>query len=297
MADSRHRQVARSARRLTGTTRLLLPAVGLLTVVAAGAAVVVHEEGPSADTAVPIADLFSVASGPQKSTAAPQPNASQKPIEAAPRSEVVSRSAERAPLPNEAAAEAKIEGERFAVASLEIHADAKGSSPVLAEVASGDTVDITGVKDGEWAQIIHKGLPRWVEAKRIASEMPLGTTPCASGSAPENGLRPDTIKVHRAVCAKFPSIATYGGLANRGEHATGQAIDIMTAGNTAIGYQIADFVRANAAKLGISQVIWYQKIWTVQRSGDGWRPMSSRGGATANHMDHVHVTTYGSAAR
>ncbi len=74
---------------------------------------------------------------------------------------------------------------------------------------------------------MHKDLPRWVVAKDIAKDMPLGTAPCASGSGSERGLQPDTIKVHRAVCLLFPSVTRYGGMAGRGEHATGQAIDIM----------------------------------------------------------------------
>jgi hypothetical protein len=28
-------------------------------------------------------------------------------------------------------------------------------------------------------------------------------------------------------------------------------------------------------------------------AGGGWRPMDDRGSSTANHMDHVHVTTFG----
>jgi hypothetical protein len=207
----------------------------------------------------------------------------------------ISRSAERAPLPNEADAEAKVKGTRFAVSDLEVHAAAESSSPVLANVASGKTVDITGVTKGEWAQIIHKGLPRWVEAKALVKEMPLGTSPCASGSGAERGLQPDTIKVHRAVCAKFPSIVRYGGVAGRGEHATGQALDIMVGTGNPIGYDIAAFLQEHRAELGIEYIIWHQHIWRPATSG-AWRSMSNRGGATANHMDHVHVTTYGNAA-
>ncbi|MCW2830226.1 MAG: ligand-binding protein, partial [Aeromicrobium sp.] len=205
----------------------------------------------------------------------------------------VSRSAERAPLPNVAAVEDKIEGLRYAVSPLEIHADAKGSSPVLATVDTGDTVDITGKTEGDWAQIIHKGVPRWVEAAAIAKAMPLGTRPCPSAS--ESGLQPDTVKVLRAVCAKFPSIGSYGGIAGRGEHATGHALDIMVGVGNPIGDEVAAFLQENRAKLGIEYLIWKQRIWRPATSGS-WRGMSNRGGATANHLDHVHVTTYGSSA-
>ena len=53
--------------------------------------------------------------------------------------------------------------------------------------------------------------------------------------------------------------------------------------------QVANFVRENAAAFGVSYVIYSQSIWSVERSGEGWRGMSDRGSATANHYDHVHV--------
>jgi hypothetical protein len=117
---------------------------------------------------------------------------------------------------------------------------------------------------------------------------------CASGSAVEAGLTPDGIRVHRAVCALFSGVVGWGGrTGSGGEHSTGQALDIMIGSNSSLGSQIAAYVRANASALGVSEVIWAQKIWTVQRSSEGWRPMSDRGSPTANHYDHVHVTVYG----
>jgi hypothetical protein len=59
-----------------------------------------------------------------------------------------------------------------------------------------------------------------------------------------------------------------------------------------LGSAIADYVRAHAGELGVSEVIWAQRIWTVQRSSEGWRPMEDRGSTTANHYDHVHVSVY-----
>ncbi len=274
MADSRHRHARKAPRRLN-ISRAILPTAGLLTLATAGALVVSHDPAsPVQAAAQPKQDLFAVS---------------------AEKTNDISRSADRAPLTNEADAEAKVKGTRFAVSDLEIHAAAESSSPVLANVASGKTVEITGVTKGEWAQIIHKGLPRWVKAKALVKEMPLGTSPCASGSGAERGLQPDTIKVHRAVCAKFPSIVRYGGVAGRGEHATGQALDIMVGAGNPIGYDIAAFLQEHRAELGIEYIIWHQHIWRPATSG-AWRSMSDRGGATANHMDHVHVTTYGNAA-
>ena len=64
----------------------------------------------------------------------------------------------------------------------------------------------------------------------------------------------------------------------------------MVSGETGLG--IAEFLRANYSALGIEYIIYSQKIWSVERGGEGWRGMSDRGSTTANHYDHVHVTVY-----
>ncbi|KQX76062.1 hypothetical protein ASD10_13290 [Aeromicrobium sp. Root472D3] len=255
----------------------------MLTVAGAAGAAVFHDGTPvTSETlatakaqAAPSKDLFAASASRGQAPAA------------------VSRSAERPPVPNVAAVEEKIAGLRYATTDIEVHADAKSGSPVLATVGYGDSVDITGETNGKWAQIMHNDLPRWVEADKISAEEPLGTAPCASGSGVENGLLPDTIKVHRAVCAKFPSIVSYGGIAGRGEHATGHSLDIMVSSD--LGNEIASYLQENRAELGVEYLIWRQRIWRPATSG-AWRGMSDRGGATANHMDHVHVTVYGDAA-
>lgn len=214
----------------------------------------------------------------------------------------VSRSsAERAPLPSAVKADAQVEGTMYAQRTVPVRADAGADSPVLATVGKGKTVQVTGEKRAGWTQIIHNDLPRWVETKLIAEDEPkleptegtISTAPCARGSAVESGLQPDTVRVYRAVCARFPQVANYGGVAGRGEHATGHSLDIMIRGD--LGWDIAAFLQANRTKLGVSYLIFQQRIWTVERGGEGWRSMSDRGGDTANHMDHVHVTTFGNA--
>ena len=67
----------------------------------------------------------------------------------------------------------------------------------------------------------------------------------------------------------------------------GHAADFMVYGNTARGYQIANFVVANAGWLRVKYMGWWQHYWSPQT---GWRPMANRGSPTQNHMDHVHVT-------
>jgi hypothetical protein len=94
------------------------------------------------------------------------------------------------------------------------------------------------------------------------------------------------------VCHAFPQITTYGGWDAHGEHSSGKAIDIMTS-DVALGGAIADFLQAHAAELDLYDILWRQQIWTPVRAAEGWRAMPDRGSATANHYDHVHVSTNG----
>ena len=186
--------------------------------------------------------------------------------------------------------------EKYSTAgALNVRTEPDADAKVLTELKRGTKVPVTGNDDGEWAEIIYKDEARWVTAKYLSDEKPpsISDAPCATGSGVESGLQPDTIRVHRAVCALFGSITGYGGRSGGGEHGTGRALDMMV--DRATGDEIAAYLQKNYRALGVSQVIWRQRIWTVQLASGGWRSMSNRGSATANHMDHVHATTYGNS--
>jgi hypothetical protein len=179
---------------------------------------------------------------------------------------------------------------------------------LLTVLDEGAEIKATGrVIDG-WAEIVRGGKLRWVNAEYLSTEEPeddsggsggsddsggLSDAPCASGSEVEDGLVSNAIAVHRAVCAEFPEITTYYGLrpGDDGYHGTGQALDIMTS-DSATGDAIAAFVQDNYSALGVSEIIWSQQIWTVERMDEGWRWMEDQGSDTANHYDHVHVSVY-----
>ncbi len=207
-----------------------------------------------------------------------------------------------------AAPELEKAGTRYTTTALKVRLRPNEDADVQTVLKPGAKVTITEVSDSGFQQIIHKGDPRWVKreylskskprpkpASRSASGSASGSAgisggACASGSGVERGLQANTIAVHRAVCNAFPSVTSYGGLrGGGGNHGAGRALDIMVTGST--GDAIAQYLRANAGRLGITEIIWEQRIWTTQRAGEGWRWMSDRGSATANHYDHVHVST------
>ena len=59
--------------------------------------------------------------------------------------------------------------------------------------------------------------------------------------------------------------------------------------DSSTGQRLADYLYAHHAELDLFDIIWSQRIWTIERSGEGFRSMSDRGSATANHFDHVHI--------
>ena len=195
-------------------------------------------------------------------------------------------------------------GIRYATVALNVRVKADPGAPLLTVLEAGSKVSITGTTDGPWRQIVRDGKGVWVKKQYLATKKPapkasgaVSGAACQGGSGMEQGLTPDAITVHRALCARYPQITAYGGVrqGDGGEHGSGRAVDAMISDST-VGWQIAKWVRANAGRLGVSQVIYSQHIWTVQRSSEGWRSMPDRGSATANHYDHVHVTVYGNSA-
>lgn len=104
----------------------------------------------------------------------------------------------------------------------------------------------------------------------------------ASGSY--GGVKSSVKEVGNAIECVFPGrkILGVGSRGNASDHPSGYALDVMTTSGDAI----ADCVMDNADALGVSYVIWDRRINT----GSGWKGMSDRGGATANHQDHVHIS-------
>ena len=180
----------------------------------------------------------------------------------------------------------------WTTAQLNLWSEPGEKARQLGELDAGKKVLVTGRDAAGRVEIVLEGKSRWVTAGYLSEEEPptLGGE-CTNGTSVASGVSPNIVAVHRAVCAAFPSITSYGTLrGGGGDHSVGRAVDIMVSGE--LGYQVADFVRENFDVLGVSYVIYSQRIWSVERGGEGWRGMSNRGSTTANHYDHVHVSTY-----
>lgn len=115
-------------------------------------------------------------------------------------------------------------------------------------------------------------------------------------------VQPQTAAVANTLGAQF-GIITVGGWRDPATevydpqgHPAGLALDFMTndiPDGTTVGDRLADHITTHATDLGVSYVIWRQRIWSPDRAAEGWRPMADRGSPTQNHMDHVHLSLTG----
>ena len=220
---------------------------------------------------------------------------------AGPTERVIEASRDRDRAPAAAPINPTVTARLWTTVDLDLRLNPTEDADVLGEVDAVTRVGVTGERTDGYAQVVvRRGGQRtvaWVTAEYLVEKKPtdpahlsLSDAPCPDTSV-ENGLTDGAVRVYRSVCHAFPQITRYGGWDAHGEHSSGKALDIMTS-DVQLGNAIASFLQAHASELDIFDVIWRQRIWTTQRAGDGWRSMPSRGSATANHMDHVHVSVY-----
>jgi hypothetical protein len=218
-----------------------------------------------------------------------------------------------APKPKSSASETispilklKVIDSKYATTDLNLRTEATEDASVVGEVHSGTKLSVTATITNGFRYVSYHDKGRWVKNEYLSDKKPtsdqsagggggISGAPCPSGSSVESGLTSDAIRVHRAVCHRFPQVKTFfGKRSSSGYHGEGRALDCMISDST-VGWEIAHWVRAHAKELGAMEVIYRQHIWTVQRGSEGWRSMSDRGSPTANHMDHVHVSVYGNS--
>ena len=114
---------------------------------------------------------------------------------------------------------------------------------------------------------------------------------CGISTAGLGGVLPHVRAAAQFLGCRFgePTMFGVAGRAGTSDHPSGRAVDFMVDSGT--GDRLAACALKNRAALGITYVIWQQRI----NFGSGWQPMEDRGGVTANHFDHVHVS-FGPAA-
>ena len=174
-----------------------------------------------------------------------------------------------------AAADAKLKQETEAKAAKEAEAKAKVAKEAEAKKAA----------EAKQTTTVAGGLPEVTAAELADPAM--------------NGLTPHTKKMKVALAKKFGitsfSLFRAGDDDGTGHgHNSGMAVDFMVPVNSAQGDQLAEYLTRHMDELGVYYIIWKQRFYMPQLNIYGpantWNLMPNRGGVTANHYDHVHVS-------
>ena len=204
-------------------------------------------------------------------------------------------------------AEAKKETETKAAADAKAkEAEAKKAAEIKA-AANAKAAETKAAADAKLKQEADVKAAKEAEAKKAAEAK---QTTTIAGGLPEvtaaelvdpamNGLTPHTKKMKVALAKKFGitnfSLFRAGDDDGTGHgHNTGMAVDFMVYSDSAKGDQLAEYLTKHMDELGIYYIIWKQRFYMPQQNIYGpantWNLMPNRGGVTANHYDHVHVS-------
>lgn len=128
---------------------------------------------------------------------------------------------------------------------------------------------------------------------------PVASTPTSGNTIPTDpNLKPQAEAFRQEIAAKF-GITNIGGYreGDPEDHGQGLAVDVMVPTSSELGDQVAQYAIDNMDRAGISYIIWKQQFYmpvdNIYGPANTWNQMPDRGGDTANHYDHVHISFNG----
>jgi len=141
--------------------------------------------------------------------------------------------------------------------------------------------------------------PAAVETAAAPEVQPVASTPITGNAIPTDpNLQPQAEAFRQEIAAKF-GITNIGGYreGDPEDHGKGLAVDVMVPTNSELGDQVAQYAIDNMDRAGISYIIWKQQFYmpvnNIYGPANTWNQMPDRGGDTANHNDHVHISFNG----
>lgn len=141
--------------------------------------------------------------------------------------------------------------------------------------------------------------PAATETATAPEVQPVASTPASGNTIPTDPhLQPQAEAFRQEIAAKF-GITNIGGYreGDPDDHGKGLAVDVMVPTSSQLGDQVAQYAIDNMDRAGISYVIWKQQFYmpvdNIYGPANTWNQMPDRGGDTANHYDHVHISFNG----
>ena len=141
--------------------------------------------------------------------------------------------------------------------------------------------------------------PAAAETVAAPEVQPVAETSTSGNTIPNDPhLQPQAQAFRQEIAAKF-GITNIGGYreGDPDDHGKGLAVDVMVPTSSQLGDQVAQYAIDNMDRAGISYVIWKQQFYmpvdNIYGPANTWNQMPDRGGDTANHYDHVHISFNG----
>jgi peptidoglycan hydrolase-like protein with peptidoglycan-binding domain len=155
--------------------------------------------------------------------------------------------------------------------------------------------------------------PIWHPSLISHSSIECGSKSIPAGLQPESVSQGWTARTQRVASMVSGSLFNWREVNGRvdrtvrapsSNHYCGRAIDAFPPGvrfgsvasgnGLREGWRLANWAAHNAQAQNISEVIFFDRIWTVARSSEGWRPYTNPMGSTntLQHRDHVHISVY-----
>lgn len=218
---------------------------------------------------------------------------------------VASGTAVTQPAPTPVTAKATM----YATTSVNVRTEPSTTARVVTTLERGQQVGVTGNTSNGWTEVVWQGAVRWVSGDYLSATAPAVSTvvvpvstnskitsSALSGSVGLATAVPSIVSIINTTERQWPGAGPYYVTRYEpgSDHHTGRAVDVMlskwSTTDKAVGDAIAAHFQANASSYDVKYIIWRQRIWSVERSAEGWRAMADRGSNTANHYDHVHVS-------
>lgn len=170
-------------------------------------------------------------------------------------------------------------------------AEAPQSAP--ATEAPAETPASAPEAPAETAPAVETAAAETVAAPEV---QPVASTPTSGNTIPTDpNLKPQAEAFRQEIAAKF-GITNIGGYreGDPEDHGQGLAVDVMVPTSSELGDQVAQYAIDNMDRAGISYIIWKQQFYmpvdNIYGPANTWNQMPDRGGDTANHYDHVHIS-------
>jgi gas vesicle protein len=161
-------------------------------------------------------------------------------------------------------------------------------------------LQVKAAKDAKGKIVVLQKTVKDLESRRASIKALIRRYKPESPSIGMRNLTPRMNTLYTEIESKFGPFPTIGCFRSGDpqDHGSGRACDFMealggsmpTAAHVTHGNNVSQFAINNASKYGVKYIIWRQRIYDMR--SPGWKAMSDRGGVTANHYDHVHISVF-----